>query len=258
LRSSFVEYCKERRRNALCSARIERINSYLTSHKINKLQLGSGENILEGWLNTDLEPSCEEIIFLDVLEVFPLEDQVFDYAFSEHLIEHISYQNGLSMLQELFRILKPGGKARIATPNILRIIELFHPQKTDIQMRYLEWSAKEIIGLYSPEKSELQIYYPEMCVDYQFINQQFPDASKESACFIVNSFFRCWGHRFLYDPFTLQRTLEGIGFVEVTPCEPGESGDEHLRGIDSHAKIIREDMNDFETMIFEGTRPKIN
>lgn len=254
-RRALIDYRKESRKKALRHARRRSIDSYLAAHQIRKLQIGAGDNPLEGWLNSDLDPSSTRIIFLDVLEEFPFEDQVFDYVFSEHLIEHLMYQDGLFMLREIYRIIRPGGKLRIATPNIEAIIGLYSPERTELQKQYLAWSAKEVMGLYSPEKTELQKYFPEWDIDYDHINRHFPDARQDSVCFVVNSFFRSWGHQFLYDASTLQAAMEGAGFVEATRCSPGESSDENLRGTDSHADIIGNEMNQFETMVLEATRP---
>jgi len=71
----------------------------------------------------------------------------------------------------------------------------------------------------------------------------------------VNCFFRSWEHQFLYDPQTLNAALQEAGFVDVVEFGPGESRDEHLLGIESHGRIIGEEMNRFETMVLEAVRP---
>ena len=76
-----------------------------------KLQLGCGRNWLEGWLNSDYYPRTSDIVHLDVTAPLPFSDGVFDYVFSEHVIEHISYHNGVFMLSECLRILKQIGRA---------------------------------------------------------------------------------------------------------------------------------------------------
>jgi predicted SAM-dependent methyltransferase len=58
---------------------------------------------------------------------------VFDYVFSEHMIEHVSYAEGLLMLRECLRVLKPGGRIRIATPSLEVLLDLYKPSKTPIQ-----------------------------------------------------------------------------------------------------------------------------
>ena len=81
-----------------------KIKRYFKSHKVRKLQIGSGNNTLKDWLNTDLNP-IKESIFLDVKRRLPFEDCAFQYIFCEHLIEHLTYQEGLFLLEECFRVL---------------------------------------------------------------------------------------------------------------------------------------------------------
>jgi len=95
-----------------------RIAAYLRSHDITKLQLGAGENIRPDWLNTDLHDYGRpaDLVYLDVRRPFPFPDESFDLVFSEHMLEHLEYEEGLRCLVECRRVLRPGGRIRIATP----------------------------------------------------------------------------------------------------------------------------------------------
>jgi predicted SAM-dependent methyltransferase len=70
------------------------MKDYLATHKIHKLHLGEGSNIIEGWLNTEVEPKGNGVYLLDASKPFPFHDCTFDYVFSEHLIEHFSVSFG--------------------------------------------------------------------------------------------------------------------------------------------------------------------
>jgi len=204
------------------------IKRYLKSHQVQKLQLGAGPNILEGWLNTDIYPSAPGVVYLNAKRPFPFDDKTFGYVFSEHQIEHLPYIEGLSMLRECRRVLKPGGRIRIATPDLEILIGLYTPQKSDLQQRYINW----IVDKFLPE---IGIY---------------------SESFVINNAFLNWGHQFIYDRATLQIALEKAGFVNITPHKLGESDDKVFRGIESHGKVAGdEDMNQFETMVLEAKRP---
>lgn len=208
-------------------AREAALQSYFQSHTTRKLQIGAQENIIPGWLNTDLEPVNGKVVFLDATEPFPFEENVFEYVFSEHCIEHMTYGGGLSALRECYRVLKPGGRVRIATPNLNTIVSLCSRGKSDMQQRYVKW----YIDTFTPE---------------------FPSYAPG---FVVNNCFRLWGHQFLYDPETLGAALESAGFGELRWFAPGESEDENLRGIEGHGRRVGEDMNRLETMVVEGIRP---
>ncbi len=245
----------DRLKDAQLRTRQQAFASYLASHSLRKLQIGAGENPLPGWLNTDLEPVIPGVLYLDALERLPFPNETFDYVFSEHMIEHIPYSHGVQMLKEIFRILRVGGRVRIATPDVVNIVGLLADSKSEAQRRYLEWNSRNVMGLYSPEKSPLQRHHPEWDLDHQHIQRFFPDAQNDTACFVVNNFFRSYGHQFLYDARTLRAALEAAGFVDIIQLEPDESPDENLRGIDAHQRLIGAEMNRIETMVFEAIRP---
>jgi len=204
------------------------IERYLASHSIRKLQVGAGGNTLAGWLNTDVYPSVSGVVYLDATKPFPLRDGTLDYIFGEHQIEHLTYDEGLFMLRECWRVLKHGGRIRIATPDLEAMIGLYTSNKSDLQQRYIKWMTDR--------------YMPQTCVYHE--------------CFVLNNAFLNLGHRFIYDRATLQTALSKAGFVDVTYHEPGESGEGVFRGIEVHGRLIGdEDMNRFETMVLEAKRP---
>jgi len=146
------------------------VKHYIRTQQIKKLQIGTYGNYLENWLNTDLYPKSNRCIFLDATKSFPFDDKTFNYIFSEHMIEHLPYNKGAFMLRECFRVLRPGGKIRIATPNLEALISLCMPQKSDLQQRYMKWFFKKFL----------------------------PDINVPRASFVINHCFRAWGHQFLY------------------------------------------------------------
>src|SRR6202035_5133821 len=97
---------------------------YLAQSKSPRLNIGCGGRELSGWLNTDYAPALPMVMHLDIKRCFPFKEETFDYIFSEHVIEHISYQGGVKMLMECFRILKKSGKIRISTPDLAFLVDL--------------------------------------------------------------------------------------------------------------------------------------
>lgn len=208
--------------------RSQAIKTYLKSHQIKKLQIGAQYNVLKGWLNTDLYPRSSEVVFLDAAKPFPFESGTFDYIFCEHLIEHLTYNEGMFMLRECHRVLKPGGKIRIVTPSLETLIGLYTSEKSDLQQQYMHW----------------------------IIDKFLPETGTYREAFVINNAFKNWGHQFIYDRATLRSTLEEIAFVDVVCYAPSESDDNNLRGLESHGKAIGdEDMNRFETMVIEAKCP---
>ena len=95
----------------------EFMRNYIATHEVRKLHVGCGGNYLDTWLNSDLVPDNKNIVALDASKLFPLPSATFDYVYCEHLFEHLSFIQQINFLGESFRILKPGGKIRIATPD---------------------------------------------------------------------------------------------------------------------------------------------
>jgi SAM-dependent methyltransferase len=201
------------------------IESYMQSHSVRKLQLGAGPNNLPDWLNTDIELDKDQA-FLDVSQPFPLKEKSTNYIFSEHLIEHITYEQALTMLAECHRILVPGGKVRIATPNLNKFIQLFQ----------------------EPNADELRQYMKRKVAWHSWADTVDPQ------CYILNHQLRDWGHQFVYTPKLLRDSMERAGFHNIREWTPGESDDAALSGIERRAGWNARDVNAYETMILQGTR----
>src|SRR3954447_8470247 len=190
--------------------RAQAIERYLASHRVPKLQIGCGENALAGWLNTDLRPAGAQVSFLDATVRFPFADAVFDYVLPEHQIEHISWDRGHVMLGECFRVLRPGGLIRIATPSLEVLAGLVTPNPTEAQRRYIDFISESYLG----------------------------PAMPSGVAGVVNNAFRNWGHQFIYDRATLLAGLATAGFVEASFTRPGQSAHEHLRGVEGHGDFL--------------------
>ena len=115
------------------------IDQYMQGAMPHKLHLGAGNHLLQGWLNSDLYPNSKRSIHLDVSRPFPLPDDKFEYAFSEHMIEHLSYRDGEHMLRECYRVLVPGGIVRISTPDLKILLDLYTDCSSPLDKRYLDW-----------------------------------------------------------------------------------------------------------------------
>ena len=226
--------------------------AYFRSHETRKLNIGAGPDFrLEGWLNTDRNPDYSRgVAYLDATEPFPFKDATFDYVTSEHLIEHLTYDEGLRMLGRCFRVLRPGGRIRIATPDLRVYVDLFRPDKSDVQRRYIRYHVDKFLPRYGRD--------PRNRSALGSLAERARSAASDAAltCLVINNEFRDWGHRFIYDRETLSAAMERAGFVDVVRYASGESDDENLRGIECHGKVVKnEEMNRFETMVLEARRP---
>jgi predicted SAM-dependent methyltransferase len=202
------------------------IKNYFRSHQTRKLQIGAGRNALKGWLNTDRDTALsKETVFMDARKKLPFDVSTFDYIFCEHFIEHLDYRDGLRFVHECYRVLKLGGTLRISTPDLSFLIELFTENKTELQQRYIRWAVDS--------HTDFGIY-----ID----------------TFVINNFFRSWGHKFIYDYKTLKDLMTRCGFADIRTYNPGESDDKNLEGLESHDREIGKEFNKLESLILEGTK----
>jgi predicted SAM-dependent methyltransferase len=228
LRRRAVHSAEDARLLAGRLARGKRIDAYLRAHAERKLQLGTGANVYAGWLNTDVSDFLRrgDVVYMNASEPFPLPDASFDLVFSEHMIEHLTYTDGQHCLRECGRVLRPGGRIRVATPSIDPLIRLYDAELSDLQRRYIRWSLETFVAY----------------------------ADAELPGFVLNNFLRDWGHEFVYDSRTLRHALETAGFVDVTEHAVGESDDPRLVGLERHMRRAAE-FNAYETMVMEARRP---
>jgi predicted SAM-dependent methyltransferase len=200
---------------------------YFVEHKTRKLHLGCGNNLLSGWLNSDLEPSSRRAIRIDVTKRFPFADATFDYVFSEHMIEHIPYAKGMLMLRECFRVTKPGGRIRISTPDLTFLMQIRRREKSELQQAYIRWATEHFI----------------------------PDAPVYDETFVINNFVRNWGHAFIYDERVMRYSLAQAGFGNILRCDLRESDDPQLRQLENERRMP-EGFVRLESFTLEASRPR--
>ncbi len=92
------------------------LKRWLNSSGPHVLNLGGGGVLFDRWLTGDVDPRSD--VFMDVSKPLPLPSSMIDVVFLEEVIEHISAQDGKTLLKECFRVLKPGGWLRITTPSL--------------------------------------------------------------------------------------------------------------------------------------------
>lgn len=216
---SLYRICRKKLWLLQCGRRLKR---YLEQNQVGKLQIGSGSNVLEKWFNIDIAPFYSGVFFMDAAKPFPCASNVFDYIFSEHVIEHLTFNEGLFMLRECYRILKRGSKIRITTPDLELLAGLYNKTKTGPQRQYI--------------KSVMDIWH----------KNNDPDLEG----FVINNLFGLT-HKFIYDYQTIRYALESAGFVDLVYRQPGKSDEEEFRNIEAHLN----DYIKFETLAVEARKP---
>jgi predicted SAM-dependent methyltransferase len=121
---------------------------------------------------------------LDVQKPLPFADQSFSWAYAEHLIEHLTLENGIRWLSEIQRILLPGGLLRLTTPDLRRYMAGYL-NNDEFFSRHREC----LIKLGAP-----------------------PEELPKRNAFMVNQIFQFFGHRWIYDSEELRYALRCAGF----------------------------------------------
>lgn len=97
-----------------------------------RINIGPGPHYQEGWTNVDVE-QVRDIFRADVYVedpmVLPFEDDSADEFYLAHILEHIPWEDVPTYITEVYRVLKPGGKAIIIGPDLIRGLELWKQGK---------------------------------------------------------------------------------------------------------------------------------
>lgn len=218
-------YLKRQRANNI-------IRDYVKNANSPKLHIGCGGVILNGWLNTDIVLENSKVTYLDAGKQFPLSENSFDYVYSEHLFEHLTYVQQCNYLAEAFRILKPGGKVRIATPNIEFLIKLMNDNLTELEKSYLIWNNNTFLKEYSLNYSS-----------FDYLN-----------VYVINNYFKDWGHQLIHSQGSLEELLVKYNFSNIKFESVSMSECCDLKDLEHHMSQIGEEYNVLETMVIEGTK----
>lgn len=178
--------------------------NYLSNASIRKLHVGSGPRCLPGWLNTDIAPSAG-VMQMDATRPFPFVDAEFDYIFTEHMIEHIPFDDATYMLRECYRVLKQGGAIRVTTPDLASLVGLYGENLSELQQRYLDWFCKNAL----------------------------PQGHGATPANAINAMFRLWGHQYIYDENALTDALRKVGFIAIERVPLMRSGHSELENLEN-------------------------
>lgn len=141
---------------------------------LRKINLGCGPHRLEGWDNYDLE-AHDGVVQRDLSQGLgkDIPGESIGFAYSEHFLEHLHFDQGALLLRDVFRALAPAGVLRLSMPDLNTLV-------TDYRSNRLDRFA----GVWEPR----------------------------SACSMMNEGMRLWGHQYLYDESELLVLLTLAGF----------------------------------------------
>lgn len=169
------------------------------------LNIGAGRKHLTGYVNIDLEDGAD--IVCDVTKGLPFASNSVDGIYSEHFIEHLSQGDGHFFMRECRRVLVPGGVIRIATPDLDDLITEYFRAGPRSQEDPGRWR--------SPEWDKY---------GYEWIS---------TASEAINTGFRDWGHKWMYNEEEVSRLATYCGFKNGVRVKRGESNHAHFVDVES-------------------------
>ena len=85
-----------------------------------KLNMGCGNNKLDGWLNVDMFPECSPDVVCDLESLpWPWPDDFAEQVLFSHSLEHLGRdpRTFLGIIKELYRVCRDGAQVQIVVPH---------------------------------------------------------------------------------------------------------------------------------------------
>lgn len=119
----------------------QRLRDEICKRGVDKLHVGCGLVLLDGWLNILYEPRQEYgklqgkngklLLNYNLLKKWPMDDGSISFIAGSHFIEHLDLNHGIQFLKESYRVLKPGGVIRLSCPDLEIYIRNYVANNTD-------------------------------------------------------------------------------------------------------------------------------
>lgn len=84
-------------------------SEWLIARTDKRLHLGCGDKYREGWVNVDRCRDVKADHYFDVAHYIDFDSDSFDYVYSEDFLEHLPPERTVAVMNEICRVLKPGG-----------------------------------------------------------------------------------------------------------------------------------------------------
>jgi predicted SAM-dependent methyltransferase len=182
----------------------------------------------------------------DITKKLDLPDESFDIVFTEHVLEHLSFNSAIHFLREAQRILKKGGTIRIVCP----MIESLLAKKLDSKNGRL-YVKNSLISAYPDENAILS-------------ELNLNGIEEDPETFLLNSIFREHGHKFIWSNHLLQKVMSSLGYKNIRNMDigitavPGANIERRRRGVylgnDWQEELKSTEVFDPESMVIEAQR----
>lgn len=161
-----------------------------------RLSLGCGRSTPSGWCGLDLKRRNAHIHYGDLRRRLPLPDQSVEAILAEHSMEHLFLDDVVRLVEECYRVMKPGGVIRVVAPDALFLARM----------------------LLDPEEPEV---LEQIRIDREIHRTAIDD---NSHWMVANRMSHQWGHhRSLLSGPLMTSILRSAGFQNVVKTAPEET-----------------------------------
>ena len=166
--------------------------------------------------------------YINAARKLTFKDEMIDYIYAEHLIEHLTKEELVNFLAECYRVLNRNGMIRLSTPDFELLIKI-----------YLDTNLA--VDLDTAMKRHKEKFYS---------GKSGSDLKKAD---YLNNKIRMWGgHKYIYDYELLKYLLEKANFGEIEKWQARESNCQELANLEEHADA--EWMDQAEQLIVEARK----
>jgi predicted SAM-dependent methyltransferase len=124
-----------------------------------KLHLGCFHKKIHGFVNIDIREDINPDVVDDVFKLTKFKDNSADLIYACHVLEHATFEEARTAMRRWYEVLKPGGKLRLAVPDMQAVFEyymysknlkelhsfLYGSQKHPYDFHKAGWDEKTII-----------------------------------------------------------------------------------------------------------------
>lgn len=103
----------------------------MSAPAIQRLNWGCGGAGEPGWINSDRREGANIQLCGDIREGLRLPSDSLDYAVSIHALQEVPFPDLVPVLQELRRVLRPGGVLRLCLPDLDKGLEAYRRRERD-------------------------------------------------------------------------------------------------------------------------------
>ena len=164
------------------------------------------------------------------LPMIGISDNTYNGVYSEHFIEHLTKEEGINFLKEMFRIMKPGGVIRTVWP----------------PMEFVQWLRQDKDLSNHPW---VKHYYNFYVVKHKFAPSGNENKSIQEQC-ALGILHQNGEHKHIWSKSELSQTLKELNFLNVKEYQYQQSSLSDFKNIDTPGEVRA-----FHSAVIEAIKP---